>query len=164
MLFSSSLVFAASACLLSAAASSEYIDSHLAYLETRQAVNCTSFSSVASTTCWDELNISGYLAEWNRTVPSCQVPGSDGMNCCHPQEPWTTCFLRFAYAKPGSDCTTLNFQQCILNQISSDLGPSIASKAGYVVRNIVAINNLFSSYYAGELSSAIPCVRNRGQR
>ncbi|KAF6226859.1 hypothetical protein HO133_008300 [Letharia lupina] len=28
------------------------------------------FSSVASTTCWDELNISGYLAEWNRTVPT----------------------------------------------------------------------------------------------
>lgn len=145
----SSFIFAASACFPSAAASPVDTDSRMARFEARQATNCTGLTSVASTACWDELDISGYLAEWNRTVPNCQMTGGDGTGCCHPQEPWTTCFLRLAYGNPGSDCTTLNLEPCSLNQINPGLDPSIASKAAYVVRNIVVINNLFRSYNEG---------------
>lgn len=152
MLSLSSLAFAALACFSIAAASPVEIDSRdsrTAKFEARQAVNCTSLTSGISTACWDELDIPSYLAEWNRTVPHCQITGGDGTGCCHPQEPWTTCFLRLAYGNPDSDCTTLNLEQCSLNQISPDPDPSIASKVAYVVRNIVAINNLFGSYYEG---------------
>lgn len=150
MVSSSFLVFAASACFPFTTASPVNATSHIANLEIRQAANCTSLTSVANTACWDELDIPGYLAEWNRTVPSCLMTGGDGTGCCQPQEPWTTCFLRLAYGNPGSDCTTLNPQQCPLNQISPGLDPSIASKAAYVVRNIVVINKLFGSYDEGE--------------
>ena len=146
----SSLIFAASACFSSAAASPVDTDLRMARFEARQATNCTNSTSAASTACWDELDIAGYLAEWNRTVPNCQMTGGDGTGCCHPQEPWTTCFLRLAYGNLGSDCTTLNLQQCSLNEISPGLDPSSASKAAYVVRNIVVINNLFGSFYEGE--------------
>ena len=145
-----SLVFAASACLHPAPASPVDTDSHIAKHEARQAANCTNLTSVASTACWDDLNIPDYVVEWTRTVPNCQMTGGDGTECCHPQEPWTTCFLRLAYGNPDSDCTTLNSQQCALNQISPGLEPDIASKTAYVVRNIVVINNLFRSYYKGE--------------
>ena len=151
MISLSFLVFAASTSFFFATASQANTVSQIAKLETRQAANCSSLTGVSSTACWDELDIPGYLAEWKRTVPSCQMTGGDGTGCCQPQAPWTTCFLRLAYGNPYSDCTTLNSQQCSLNQLSPGLGPSIASKAAYVVRNIVVINNLFGSYNEGEL-------------
>ncbi len=149
MLSSLSLILAASACLHSAAASPIYTDSSTANLETRNTYNCTNLRADPSPICWDELDISDYLAGWNRITPTCEVSGGDGSNCCTSEEPWTTCFLRLSYGAAGSDCTTVNLQECTLRPLSPNLDASIAPKVGYVVRNIVAINSLFVSDYQG---------------
>ena len=125
----------------------------MANLDTRATYNCTDLRAEPSTVCWDELDMAGYLAGWNKSTPICQTTGgaeNDGSGCCAPNEPWTTCFLRLSYGAAGTDCSTINSQSCILNQLSPDLDKSIAPKVGYVVRNIVVINNLFSTYYTGK--------------
>lgn len=143
------LVFAASACLHFAAASPVYMNSEI---NIRATYNCTDLRADPSTLCWTELGLSDYIADWNRTTPTCKATGNDdGANCCTSDEPWTTCFLRLAYGTAGTDCSTINIQACHLAQLSPNLKSSIAPKAAYVVRNIVEINNIFTSYYTGEL-------------
>ena len=157
-------VFAASACLSYASASPLYTDSHTADLESRQATTCNTLGSAASATCWDQLNIPDYLATWTGTTDTCAASNSDGSQCCNNGEPWTTCFLRLAYGTPGSDCTAMNSQSCVLNKLSTTLSPKIAPTVQYVVRNIVNINGLFTGFNQGELCRAVICVRYRGQR
>ena len=143
------LIFAVSACLLFVRASPISTDSDIGNLEIRQTADCNNTRSVASTTCWDELDIPDYLSGWNRTTPMCAA-SDDGHNCCQPEEPWSKCFLRLAYGNTGSDCTQINPQRCSLNRLSPGLDPSIASKVRYIVQNIVNINKVFASYYLGE--------------
>lgn len=148
MLSSVARVFAASACLHFATASPVYMDSEI---NIRATYNCTDLRADPSTLCWTELGLSDYLADWNRTTPTCKATGNDdGANCCTSDEPWTTCFLRLAYGTAGTDCSTINIQSCNLAQLSPNLKSSIAPKVAYVVRNIIEINNLFTSYYTGE--------------
>ena len=150
MLFSLLGTFAASAYLHLTAASPLYSNPSIANLDTRATYNCTDLRAEPSPVCWDELDIAGYLAGWNKTTPICQEVGdateNDGSGCCAPNEPWTTCFLRLSYGAAGTDCSTMNVQSCTLNPLSPTLDKSIAPKVAYVVRNIVVINNLFSSY------------------
>ena len=147
-------IFAASAYLHLTSASPLYPDQSSSNLDTRATYNCTDLRAEPSTVCWDELDIAGYLAGWNKTTPTCQATGgagNDGSGCCIANEPWTTCFLRLAYGTTNTDCTKLSSgQTCTLNPLSPDLDPSTAPKIGYVVRNIVVINNLFSSYHASK--------------
>ena len=150
MLASIFLTFAASAFLQLAAASPIHTDSEITNLGTRNTYNCTDLAADLSTLCWDELNISDYLDEWNRTTPTCEASGGDGSDCCNSQEPWTSCFLHLAYGSAGYDCTKIDFQSCTLRALRPDLDPSIAPKVGYVVRNIVFIHSLFVSYSLGE--------------
>ena len=141
--------FAASAYLHLTAASPSYPHLSTINLDTRATHNCTDLRAEPSTACWDELDIPDYLAGWNKTTPICQAnggPGNDGSACCVANEPWSTCFLRLAYGSTGSDCTTMNAQSCVLQPLNPKLDQSTAPKVGYVVRNIVAINNLFISY------------------
>ena len=151
MLSSLLWTFAASAYLHLTAASPLYPDPSIANLDTRATYNCTDLHAESSTLCWDELDIAGYLAGWNKTTPICQATGgaaeNDGSGCCAPNEPWTTCFLRLSYGTAGTDCSIIDDQSCILTQLSPNLDRSIAPKVEYVVRNIVVINILFSSYY-----------------
>ena len=160
MLSSLFLIFAISVYLRFTASSPVYTESRTANLQNRDTHNCTNLYAEANTLCWDELDISDYLASWNRTTPTCET-SSGGSDCCRASEPWTTCFLRLAYGTPGADCTQLDPQRCISNQLSTHLDSSIAPKVGYVVRNIVSVNSLFSSYYQGESSPAIRCIRRR---
>lgn len=164
MLSLSFLVVAASACLHSAAASPVYTDSNVGYLETRQAADCTNTRAASNAACWDILDLSDYLAGWSRTTPTCEASGGDAADCCQPAEPWSTCFLRLAYGRPGSDCTQLQIQGCTLGLLNPDLDPSIVSKVRYVVQSIVTINSLFVSYYQGESISGTCGVCYRGQR
>ena len=153
MLSSLLATFAGSAYLHLTAASPLNSDPSIANLNTRATNNCTDLRAAPSTACWDELDIAGYLAGWNKTTPVCQATGAatnDGSGCCAPNEPWTTCFLRLAYGTAGTDCSTFNVQSCTLNTLSPKLDPSVAPKVGYVVRNIVVINNLFLSYYTSK--------------
>lgn len=148
MLSSVSLAFAASTYLHFATASPVYMNSDI---NIRATYNCTNLRADPSTLCWTELGLSDYLADWNRTTPTCKATNNDdGANCCTSDEPWTTCFLRLAYGTAGTDCSTINIQTCKLAQLSPDLNSSIAPKVAYVVRNIIEINNLFTSYYTGE--------------
>lgn len=148
MLSSITLIFAASAYLPFAAASPVYTESEI---NIRATYNCTNLRADPSTRCWTELGLSNYLADWNRTTPTCAATGNgDGSNCCTFGEPWTMCFLRLAYGSAGSDCSVINIQTCRLGQLNPDLKSSIAPKVAYVVRNIMGINNLFTSYYTGE--------------
>ena len=154
MLSSLPWTFAASAYLHLTAASPLFPDPSVTNLDTRATYNCTDLSAEPSTVCWDELDIAGYLAGWNKTTPICQETGDleehDGSSCCIPSEPWTTCFLRLSYGTAGADCSVIDSQTCTLYGLSPSLGQSIAPKVGYVVRNIVVINNLFSSYYTSK--------------
>ena len=143
------LICAVSACFLFVRASPLSTDSDVRNLETRQAVDCNNSTSGASSTCWDELAIPDYLLNWNRTTPIC-AGSDDGHDCCLPKEPWSTCFLRLAYGRPGYDCTPIISESCSINQLSPSLDPSIASKVRYVVQNIVSINNVFASINTGE--------------
>ena len=146
------LIFAVSACFLFAGASPISAGLDTGNLETRQAPDCNDTSSDASTTCWDELDIPGYILGWNLTTPIC-AGSDDGHDCCQTQEPWSKCFLRLAYGQQGHDCTRIASQSCILTLLSSSLDPSIASKVRYVVQNIVNTNQVFSSYNLGESRS-----------
>ena len=128
-------------------------DHDVGNLETRQVADCNNTRSDASTTCWDELDISNYILGWNLTTPTC-AGSDDGGDCCQSQEPWSKCFLRLAYGQQGHDCTRIASQSCSLTQLSPSLDPSIAPKVRYVVQNIVNINLVFSSYNLGESRSA----------
>ena len=143
-------ILAASACLHLAAPSPMYADVSFPEVETRATSICTDLNAERTAGCWDELNIPDYIVGWNLTTPTCAASGGDGSNCCEPQEPWTTCFLRLAYGHAGSDCSDINPQNCNLAPVSPDLDPSIAPKAAYVVQNIVTINSVFVLYVDGE--------------
>ena len=149
------LIFAVSACFLFVEASPISTDLEIGNLETRQAAECNNTRSDASTTCWDELDISSYILGWNLTTPTC-ADGDDGYNCCEPEEAWSKCFLRLSYDQQGFDCTRINSQSCSLTQLSPRLDPSIAPRVRYVVQNIVNINQVFTSYNLGE--SWISCT------
>ena len=152
----SSFILTLLACLHLSAASQLYPGSSVADLDTRAAYECADLRVTPDPRCWDKLDISGYLTGWDRNTPTCQATGDADDNraeCCHPQEPWTTCFLRLSYGNGGAQCVTIYPQACVLNALS--LGAPIA---GYVVRNIVEINFRFTSYYYGksyQLFSAI---------
>ena len=148
----SSLIFAFLAYLHLSASLPLDLDASVVELDTRATDICTENRAAPNPQCWDELDIPGYLANWNRTTPTCQAAGDAGNNeaeCCYPKEPWTTCFLRLSYGNGGTECVTIDPQACVLNALS--LGKSIAPMAGYVVRNIVEINYRFTSYYYGKL-------------
>lgn len=153
MLSSLLATVAASAYLHLTAASPLNSDPSIANLDTRATYNCSDLRAEPSTVCWDQLDIADYLAGWNKTTPICQATGAaqnDGSGCCAPNEPWTTCYLRLAYGSAGTDCTTLNTGSCVLRQLSPSLDPSVAPKAGYVVRNIEVIYSLFFDYYTSK--------------
>ena len=142
-------------------------DPTIANLDTRATYNCTDLRAEPSTLCWDQLDIADYLASWNKTTPICKATGAaqnDGSGCCAPNEPWTTCFLRLSYGSAGTDCTTINSQSCILRQLSPSLDPRDAPKAGYVVRNIAVIYNLFSAYSTSKSRSTTQSIRKRSYR
>ena len=145
------VILALLACLHLSGASPLYPGSSVSDLNTRATYNCTNLRATTDARCWDELDISDYLTGWNRTTPTCQAAGDaddDRADCCHPEEPWTTCFLRLSYGNGGTQCVTINPQACELNAMN--LGKNIAPMAGYVVRNIVEINYRFTSYYYGK--------------
>ena len=158
----SSVNLALLACLHLSAASSLYAGSFIGDLDIRATDNCTDPRTMTpDPQCWDELDISDYLAGWNRTTPTCQATvdaDDDRADCCHPQEPWSTCFLRISYGSEGTQCVTINPQACELNAMS--LGKTIAPMAGYVVRNIVEINYRFTSYYYGKLHQLFSAIDN----
>ena len=112
--------------------------------------NSTTFSS----SCWDTLNIPQYLFDpttgWNQTTPLC-TPGSPSTtSCCIAGEPWSTCFLRLAYGKAATDCSTLeSSQSCAPGPLDPNLPRSIQAQVRYVENTIITLYTYFSSLIHG---------------
>lgn len=110
-------------------------------LDKRQTYNCTDLEAAFDSRCWDDLGLSDYLFNWNVTTRVCSTIQSaadnDGSDCCKPNEPWTTCYLRLAHGTPGSDCSEINSQFC---SYTSTLNPymdsSIKPQVQYIMKNI----------------------------
>ena len=149
-------------------------DDHLPKLEDRD-IDCNGGNgAVYDNSCWNTLNMTSWLQNWNATTSRCNNSG-DGSNCCgpsnNPNEPWSTCFLRLALSNSDYDCSQINLKSCSLE------GFVLASKWNasddmpryrYAVRNIYgestfikswgtrrkadmrpeAMNNFFNSWFA----------------
>ena len=99
-----------------------------------QSVNCSDLSEPFDESCWETLDLPGYLHNWNQTVAICT---KNETACCMPTEPWSTCFLRLAYGRPGSDCSEINTQFCSYDStLKNGLDPDTAPRVQYVVKNI----------------------------
>ena len=107
-------------------------------VDTRQVVNCTDLKASFDSSCWETLNLEGYLNDpetgWNRTAAIC-AGDEDDAACCLPTEPWTTCYLRLAHGFPGTDCSEINAQDCSYNP-SLAVDPRIAPYVAYTMKTI----------------------------
>ena len=128
--------------------------------------DCTSPTNI-SVTCWYQLGIPAYLTQWGVTHPTCTSANNE-TDCCISGEPWSTCFIRLAYAFDtshyavyGQNC--IGFMSCQEPPLAPPLLPSLPSgitiQEFYVLNTIYAINALFSELNDCELSTQIQ--RNR---
>ena len=129
------------------------------YLEERSQLvggNCSSPMN-ASATCWNQLQIPTYLAQWSGAHPTCET-GANETECCISGEPWSTCFMRVAYAFDstryaayGMNCT--GFHGCTDPLLAPTLPDGITIQEFYVLNNIYVINVVFSELNDCELST-----------
>ena len=133
------------------------------YLEERSELvgaECTSPINI-SFTCWNQLGIPAYLTQWAATHPTCTSAANE-TDCCISGEPWSTCFMRLAYAFDSShyavyglNCT--GFGSCQEPPLAPPLAPSLPSgitiQEFYVLNTIYAINAFFTELNNCELST-----------
>lgn len=133
------------------------------YLEVRSELvgaECTSPTNI-SVTCWYQLEIPAYLTQWAATHPTC-ISAANETDCCISGEPWSTCFMRLAYAFDSSryalyglNCT--GFGTCQEPPLAPPFLPSLPSgitiQEFYVLNTIYAINALFTELNDCELST-----------
>ena len=141
--------------------------------EQRAAFDCKNPGAVFDTSCWKGLDIPKYLADpttgkyspwsntayiklmhiyqgWIHSTPNCTADTAAGTDCCEADEPWSTCFIRLGRGLAGSDCSVINAQQCTWdNELGPNLSPSQQAQVRYVLKNIYAINDFFTTYYSG---------------
>lgn len=98
----------------------------------RQSVNCTDLQASTDPSCWQGLQLTQWLTNWNKTTLVCP-PNQDDANCCLSTEPWTTCFLRLA--RNNGDCSQINIQSCSWNSFLS-VNNDIAPEVFYIMKNI----------------------------
>lgn len=117
-------------------------------LAARQEINCSDLNPAAvfDASCWGGLDLSDWLNHpttgWKARTPVC-TSSEDGSNCCKPNEPWTTCFLRLAHNNPSYDCSQIDPQSCPGDAtLSTYLSPSIVPQTRYVVKNIYGMSLL----------------------
>ncbi|KAL8710880.1 MAG: hypothetical protein Q9220_004684 [cf. Caloplaca sp. 1 TL-2023] len=102
--------------------------------------------------CWSELHMNDYLANWTtKTVIS--NPPAAGTMFCRPAEPWAQCFIRFTYGqqqKAGApmDCSTASSTTC---KAPSDMLIKPTSAQGYY--GAYAVHAIFT--YIDNLTSAL---------
>ena len=115
--------------------------------------NCEISASEASysSPCWNELNVANYLTAWSKGTPTCNPNDPVNYACCYESEFWSSCFLRISSGVGGSDCTKLGSPSC---NYGTQIGPNapkvVAPQMSYVLRNILAINAMFTAYYGGQ--------------
>ena len=109
-------------------------------LETRHTINCTDLKADFDSSCWFTLELSDYLkypgTGWIYTTPICTEDQSK--NCCEPDQPWSTCYLRLAHGYAGKDCSEMNPQACTWDSTLA-VDPKIAAQVRYVTRSIYSM-------------------------
>lgn len=120
--------------------------------EKRDTYNCTDLGASFDARCWNDLNLTTYLFNWNATTRVCDevqsAADNDGSNCCKPDEPWTTCYLRLAHGSPGQDCSQINPQMCTYSSLMDPyMDPSIKPEVQYVMKNIYCESNCAAVCY-----------------
>ena len=105
----------------------------------QEGVACTDLSAPIDPSCYEALDISTWLINWNKTTPQCQ--GNTDVNCCVRTEPWSNCFLRLAQGKSGPVCNYLSNTvdadtKCDPSQWKPVVDPSIAGQVRYVGFNL----------------------------
>ncbi|KAI4091896.1 MAG: hypothetical protein LQ344_003853 [Seirophora lacunosa] len=104
--------------------------------------------AIYDATCWETLNLTDWLNEWH--APKICGTLQPGINCCLPDEPWSTCFLRLGRGDSGLNCTqlTVGASSCIYNkELSAHLVPEIRAQVRYVLRTIVNVHAFFNNWY-----------------
>lgn len=104
--------------------------------------------------CWKLADVRNYLINqttgWIKTTPICDDP----TRCCGPAEEWSTCFLRLALGRPGQNCTTVESGSCtVIGGLDPNLHPSIVPQVRYTVQGIYGVNELYTIYSQGILST-----------
>lgn len=99
-----------------------------------QSVNCTDLRASTDASCWETLNLTAWLTNWNQTTPTCSEDQDDA-DCCDIGEAWNKCFLRLGHGASGSDCTEINAQACSWTQYLN-VDRSIAPQVFYIMTNI----------------------------
>ena len=130
--------FALSCVITSSLAIPYQYDGSITSLKAR-SVNCSDLHAPTDSSCWQGLNLTAWLTNWNQTTPTCN-DDQDGANCCQVGEAWNKCFLRLARGSSGSDCTQINAQACTWSQyeylaVDQDIAPQVF----YVMTNIYSI-------------------------
>ena len=79
----------------------------------------TTISQFPDPSCWDILDMTDWMADWNTSTTVCTATQRVLTTCqCHFDEPWATCFMRLTYEKNGTAgyvCTDLTKpQDCTL--------------------------------------------------
>lgn len=118
-----------------------------------QTPNCGIASSEDSysSPCWNQLDIADYLTAWSKKTPTCVPRNPVNFACCQASEPWSLCFLRISTGVGGYDCTKLGSPSCnYVVEIGRNTPSSVAPQMSYVLRNILAVNAMFTAYYGGQ--------------
>ena len=105
-------------------------------LKPRQNDGCTSTNSEAEfeSSCWTSLGLTDYLTDWR--APSVCTDQNFGVDCCNPNEIWSTCFLRLGTGHAGYNCSQIqvNTNNCAF---SDQLAPNLTSDNRAQVRYIL---------------------------
>ena len=93
--------------------------------DTRQQVNCNDPSTGLDSTCWDTLQLTSWLQNWNKTTTT-----------CNKGEVWTNCFIRLANKNPGTDCSVIGGNGCGPPSNNLPVAQSIEPEVYYILYNI----------------------------
>ncbi|KAL8646755.1 MAG: hypothetical protein Q9210_005950 [Variospora velana] len=98
---------------------------------TREEVNCTNLTTGRDNKCWQELQLTDWVANWI------------ARNTCYEKEAFASCFLRKA-GYPELDCTGIKLDTCTPPPVKDGMDPRVF----YVAYNFYAVNQYFGSWYS----------------
>ncbi|KAL8818948.1 MAG: hypothetical protein Q9191_007833 [Dirinaria sp. TL-2023a] len=118
-------------------------------VERQVDMDCDNPAAIYMSECWGALNLGDYLAHWNQTTPVC----ADSAHCCINGEAWSTCFLRLARNSAGQNCLTVDSPDCVWQDKSISVDPSIFPQVRYVFKSIYGVYGFFSTYATAQQAS-----------
>ncbi|KAL9598702.1 MAG: hypothetical protein Q9219_004315 [cf. Caloplaca sp. 3 TL-2023] len=98
--------------------------------------------------CWATLDLTNWLNKWQG--PNVCREQDLGINCCGPNEEWSTCFLRLGKHDSGFNCSQLqvNTNNCVYNpNLSPTLNADNRAQVRYILRTIFNVAAFFNDWY-----------------